>query len=259
MTAHASSHSTSTCTPSRFTSGVRSRSGSSCSCFSVLPFGQRKPLLNTSAWSPRMRVTLPPVDGDLQAAAGLAERAGAEGGARVVGVVRVRSPWVASSHQCAACFPHAADRPHAARVLRRAPAEAGRIGRGWRCAWWPASTARPWSGGTSRFLSNPVDQELLLTLRTLVDVVRGGRRHRAQGGLRAAAHAEPAPGRGVALGRLRLRRAHLAVRPLAAHPARGRPRGAGAVASAPASATSTSPPRSPSSTPTWCRPRVAPR
>lgn len=49
----------------------------------------------------------------------------------------------------------------------------------------PAPRGRPWVevcmvasldgstvvGGTSRFLSNPVDQELLLTLRTLVDVV----------------------------------------------------------------------------------------
>ena len=43
--------------PSRLTSGVRRRSGSSCSCLSVDPFGQMKPWENTSSRSPRMRVT----------------------------------------------------------------------------------------------------------------------------------------------------------------------------------------------------------
>ena len=43
--------------PSRLTSGLRSRSGSSWSCLSVEPFGQMKPWLNTSSRSPRMRVT----------------------------------------------------------------------------------------------------------------------------------------------------------------------------------------------------------
>src|SRR5262245_16511911 len=38
--------------------GRRSQSGSSWSCLSVEPFGQMKPWLNTSARSPRMRVTL---------------------------------------------------------------------------------------------------------------------------------------------------------------------------------------------------------
>ena len=52
---HASCHDTSTCTPLRFTIGLRRRSGSSCSCFSVLPFGQMNPWLKTSSLSPRMR------------------------------------------------------------------------------------------------------------------------------------------------------------------------------------------------------------
>ena len=56
--ANASSQVASTNTPSRFTSGVRHRSGSSWSCLRVEPFGQMKPWLNTSSRSPRMRVDL---------------------------------------------------------------------------------------------------------------------------------------------------------------------------------------------------------
>src|SRR5262245_7763561 len=57
ISANASSQVTSTNAPSRLTMGRRSQSGSSCSCLSVEPLGQMKPWLNTSARSPRMRVT----------------------------------------------------------------------------------------------------------------------------------------------------------------------------------------------------------
>ena len=43
--------------PSRLISAVRTRSGSSCSCLSVDPFGQMNPWLNTSSRSPRILVT----------------------------------------------------------------------------------------------------------------------------------------------------------------------------------------------------------
>src|SRR4029077_11422245 len=60
ISSKASSHETSTWAPSRFIRGRRRRSGSSCSCLSVEPFGQMNPWLNTSSRSPRMRtISLP--------------------------------------------------------------------------------------------------------------------------------------------------------------------------------------------------------
>ena len=59
ISANASSQLTSTCAPSRRTSGRRSRSGSSWSAPSVEPLGQMNPCENGSSASPRMRVTWP--------------------------------------------------------------------------------------------------------------------------------------------------------------------------------------------------------
>ncbi len=55
-TSNASAQPTGTCTPSRLTSGVVSRSGSASSWPSEAPFGQRKPPLNPSRRSPRTPV-----------------------------------------------------------------------------------------------------------------------------------------------------------------------------------------------------------
>ena len=56
IAANASSHVTSWNVSPRRTSGRRIRSGSDSSCFSAVPFGHRKPWLNTSSRSPRTSV-----------------------------------------------------------------------------------------------------------------------------------------------------------------------------------------------------------
>ena len=85
--ANASSQDTSSKPVAVRTSGARTRSGSSCSGFRAAPFGHTKPWLKTSCASPRMRLTWPRLDGQLQAAGRLAQRAGAVGGDGVVHAV----------------------------------------------------------------------------------------------------------------------------------------------------------------------------
>jgi hypothetical protein len=57
ISSKASSQLASTSSPWRRTSGVRSRSGSSCSCLSPCALGQMKPRLSTSSASPRTDTT----------------------------------------------------------------------------------------------------------------------------------------------------------------------------------------------------------
>ena len=64
------------------TSGVRSRSPSSCRCLSPVALGQMKPWLKTSSSSPRTSSHVAALDRHLEPARGLAERTGAEVGAR---------------------------------------------------------------------------------------------------------------------------------------------------------------------------------
>ncbi len=60
ISSNASSQLASTSSPSRRTSGVVSRSGSSWSCLTPYAFGQMKPWLNTSSVSPRTDTTSRP-------------------------------------------------------------------------------------------------------------------------------------------------------------------------------------------------------
>ena len=55
---------------------ARSRSGSASSCFSAVPFGHRKPWLNTSSRSPRTSVISSALEVQLEPARRLAQRAG---------------------------------------------------------------------------------------------------------------------------------------------------------------------------------------
>src|SRR3954453_15324007 len=59
ISSNASSHVASTSSPLRRTSGVRRRSGSSCSAPRLPPFGQMKPFEKPPSLAPRTRVTLP--------------------------------------------------------------------------------------------------------------------------------------------------------------------------------------------------------